>query len=80
MSDYNTKRCDECGALKKEANGWFIAYAIVGKFLLLAPMNCPPQVEGVFRQSQCMDLCSESCVARATSKTIGSGSYIGTTG
>ncbi len=71
MADLHTKVCDECGAIKRESNHWFVAllsdrgvFAIARSAAELLYLG----LDGL--AGQALDLCSEKCVLQATSKAI----------
>jgi hypothetical protein len=55
--------CDECGAVKKEANHWWQAQ--IDRLVVLAPIELALiPADGAVN----LDLCSESCVQKTVSK------------
>ncbi len=74
MSDLVTKQCDECGALKRESNHWFVAllsdrgvFAIARSAAELLYLG----LDGL--AGKALDLCSEQCAVKALSQSIKKG-------
>ena len=65
-------KCDQCGALKKDTNHWFTAFvdAPSKRFLIVVTDDNSESM----RYTHKLDLCSESCAAKAMSIAIGAGS------
>lgn len=71
MAQLNTVTCDECGALKREANHWF--KAIASKELHRFEI-CPfrEELTGYPENGKReLDLCSESCAVKVMSRAMG---------
>lgn len=70
MAELHSYTCDQCGAMKKEANHWFKAYVLtepnVGVVIVPAEFEAP----GIVREKR-LDLCSHSCVSKLVSKVLG---------
>lgn len=84
MAKVETYSCDQCRVQKTKGNGWFRAIIKKGDYFLAAPWEfelmgllLPSRVTGMpedsFKGSEEKHYCSESCVAKAFSKTMGSG-------
>lgn len=75
MAEYTAFKCDVCGATKGEANHWFYAIATRTQFHV-APFVDRSDLARRYigtEGAEPIDLCSEQCVAKAMSKTIGAG-------
>lgn len=74
MAKVETYSCDQCGAQKTKGNGWFRAIIKKGDYFLASPWEFGlAELLGVPSGSEEKHYCSESCVAKAFSKTMGSG-------
>lgn len=72
--ELNTYKCDECPAIRKEANHWF-KMTIIANAIIIQRWDMP-ELEGIPRNpthDKRLHLCSESCAAKAMSKAIGAG-------
>ncbi len=73
MAIVNTVSCDECGAVRGEANHWFRALVFTfsgGRKFIIQEWQVeltPPSGDTE------LHLCSEQCAAKAMSKAIGAG-------
>lgn len=79
MAKLEMYSCDHCGIQKTKANGWFRVYS-KGKLLCtIQPWDSPPLTEGeiiippTLIASEELHYCSEICVAKSFSKTMGHG-------
>jgi len=64
MAALVTRTCDVCGAVKREANHWFILEKMKGGYLVL-PAEAGDAYVGV------LDLCSEDCLQKKESELRG---------
>jgi hypothetical protein len=62
-------KCDECGAIKKDVNHWFIAIGTAERFTVTLPETSGYLQLGPGERA--LDLCSESCASKAMSRAIG---------
>ena len=64
MSDLTTKQCDVCGALKKEANHWWVmAYSVQSRMYTALPLENQP-----YKDSAMLDLCGIECLLKAENR------------
>ena len=61
MSVKPTYVCDVCGATRKDANHWFLAWSMPNGCLMLAPWDVP-QSPGYHDQPDMKHLCGQVCV------------------
>lgn len=73
MAKVETYSCDQCGAQKTKGNGWFCAWLRLQSYFYVFPFEKRPTITVVPDRAEEKHYCSESCVAKAFSKTMGSG-------
>lgn len=63
MSDLTTKQCDVCGALKKEANHWWVLghNSLEFRTYIVAPLELSKNIS----MSWIVDVCGEQCLTTA---------------
>lgn len=74
MSDVKTQACDVCGILRKESNHWFAAATYRGHFSVVTwEFREQLHRDAASDFTTLSDLCSENCIAKALSKSLGAG-------
>ena len=66
MSEFTAYRCDQCKALKGDANKWFWAVRLPGSRLVVAPWDLPIRDE----QAVVIHLCGRNCVMQWIAKEL----------
>lgn len=61
MSDFHSKRCDECGALRGETNHWWAVIGSASQPRFLTSKEADARRRNPFR----LDYCSHKCVGTA---------------
>jgi hypothetical protein len=62
-------KCDECGAIKRDVNHWFVAFGDADRFVVTRAETSGYLQLGPGERA--LDLCSESCCSKAMSRAIG---------
>ena len=73
MAELRTFKCDECPAIKKDVNGWFMYRRAPGEFHIFQWDIAMESMAHIPTGIVPGHLCSESCAAKAMSKAIGAG-------
>jgi hypothetical protein len=69
MGRLTTWKCDECGAIKKEVNGWWVL-ELYSKELHLAPLP-DGEIDLPRKGVQSLTLCGRACVQRRIAEFMG---------
>lgn len=85
VSDFNTKKCDNCGKMKLDNNGWFIArYGSDPLVIVISHHNSPELPIMNIKQKgpsmQILDLCGQTCLIEKMSKLLGGVKNVGASG